>query len=154
MPKDWKEIPDDEILNFEDAHTAKMARYERIMQKKSIDSVHGLRDKLVGLMDTIYRASQGLKDKTDQLIQLYGGISRLQGRQQNILIGLSIIVAISTAVYTWITWQSVTAIREANEIQRQFLEFEKLRSGTQKTSNKAHKPGARITSPSTNELGR
>ena len=154
MPKDWKEIPDDEILNFEGADTAKMARYERIMQKKSIDAVLGLRDKLVGLMDTIYRASQGLKEKTDQLFLLYGEISRSQGRQQNILIGLSIVVAISTAVYTWITWQSVTAMREANEIQHQFLEFEKLRSGTQKVPNKELKPSARTTSPRTGELGR
>jgi hypothetical protein len=140
MTKDWKEIPDDEILNFEDAHTGKMARYERIMQKKSIEAVAGLRDKVTGLMETVYRASQGLQDKTNELMSLYEKISHTQGRQQKMLITLSIVVAVSTAAYTWITWQSVTAMREANEIQRQFLELEKFKPGTPSAPNKALKP--------------
>ena len=140
MVKDWKEIPDDEILNFEDAHTGKMARYERIMQKKSIEAVAGLRDKVTGLMETVHRASQGLQDKTNELMSLYGKISHAQGRQQKILITLSIVVAVSTAAYTWITWQSVTAMREANEIQRQFLELEKSKPRTPSTPNEAFKP--------------
>ncbi len=140
MQKDWKEIPDDEILNFEDAHTGKMARYERIMQKKSIEAVIGLRDKVTGLMETIYKASQGLQEKTTELISLYGKISHAQGRQQKILIVLSVVVAVSTAVYTLITWQSVAAMKEANEIQRQFLELEKSKSGTPNAPNKALKP--------------
>jgi len=140
MPKDWKEIPDDEILNFEDAHTGKMARYERIMQKKSIEAVIGLRDKVTGLMETIYKASQGLQEKTTELISLYGKISHAQGRQQKILIVLSVVVAVSTAVYTLITWQSVAAMKEANEIQRQFLKLEKSKSVTPNAPNKALKP--------------
>jgi len=63
MTKDWKEVSDDEILNFEGSQTAFMARYERIMQKRSTDAVIGLRDKLVGLMETIYRASLAFKTR-------------------------------------------------------------------------------------------
>lgn len=140
MPKNWNEIPDDEILNFEDAHTGKMARYERIMQQKSIQATIGLRDKVTGLMETIYRASQGLKEKTTDLISLYEKISNAQSRQQKILIALSIVIAASTSVYTVITWQSVATMREANEIQRQFLELEKSKSGTQNAPNKPLKP--------------
>ena len=69
MAKDWKDLTDDELLNFDDAHTATMSRYERIMQKRSIDALAGLRDKLVGLMETIYRASQGLQDRADKSLE-------------------------------------------------------------------------------------
>jgi len=131
MPKDWKEISDDEILNFDGSQTAIMARYERIMQKRSTDAVLGLRDKLTGLMETVYRASQGLQEKTDQLFGLYDRISRSQGRQQLALIVLSVVVALSTVAYTWITWQSVAAMRAANEIQKQVLELQKQSAGAQ-----------------------
>ena len=107
---------DDEILNFEEAHTAKMARYERIMEKKSIDALHDVRDKLMGLMETIYRASQGLQDKTDELLDLYDKFSKAQNRQQMLLIVLSVVIALSTVAYTAITWQSVSARREGNRI--------------------------------------
>ncbi len=125
MPKDWRDIADDEILNFEGTQTAIIARFERIMQKKSIDSLQGLRDNLTGLMEAIHRASQGLQAKTDELINLYGNISKAQGRQQSVLIALTVVLAISTALYTWTTWESVSAMREANEIQRQLLEPKK-----------------------------
>ncbi len=48
MPKDWKDITDDEVLNFEGAQTAIMARYERIMDKKAIDALMEVR---MGLFD-------------------------------------------------------------------------------------------------------
>lgn len=119
MSTDWKDISDDELLNFDGSQSKEViARYERIMQKRSID-------KITGLMETIYRASQGFQEKTDQLLALYNRISAAQSRQQCVLIFLSLVVAASTAAYTWITWQSVAATREANEIQRQLLEFQK-----------------------------
>lgn len=67
MAKDWKEITDDEILNFDEAHTGNMARYGRIMQKRSTDATLNLRDNVKGLVETIYRASQGLQEKTEHL---------------------------------------------------------------------------------------
>lgn len=125
MPKDWKEISDDEILNFDGPQTAQIARYERIMQKKSIDALHNVKEKISGLMETIHRTNQGLKEKTDELIGLYEKIAKAQNRQQNVLIALSIVVAVSTAVYTIIAWQSITAMKEANQIQKEFLELER-----------------------------
>ena len=125
MPKDWKEISADEMLNFDDAHTGTMARFDRIMQQKSIDTIDGLREKIVGLMETIYRASQALQEKADNLGKQIDQSSRSQVRQQNVLIALSIVVALSTVAYTWITWQSVVTLREANAIQLQLLGFQK-----------------------------
>jgi len=135
MPKDWKEISNDEILNFDGSQTAIMARYERIMQQRSTDAVVGLRDKVTGLMETIYRASQGIQEKTDKLLELYNRISASQSRQQTIVIVLTVVLAISTALYTWITWQSVAAMREANEIQRQALQLQKSSGATPTTPN-------------------
>jgi len=148
MPKDWKEISNDEILNFDGSQTAIMARYERIMQQRSTDAVIGLRDRITGLMETIYRASQGIQEKTDKLLELYNRISRSQARQQVVIIVLSVVVAFSTAAYTWITWQSVAAMREANEIQRQLLQLQTRSTAVQTAPNPtverdARKSGAR-----------
>lgn len=148
MPKDWKDISDDEILNFAGPQTAEIARYERIMQKRSIDAVVGLRDKVTGLMETVYRASQGFQEKSDKLLDLYERISKAQGRQQLVLVILTVVVAASTVAYTWITWQSVAAMREANEIQRQLLELQKPSAAKQIAPNTtvegdARKSGAR-----------
>ena len=137
MPKDWKDMTDDELLNFDGSQTALIARYERIMQKRSTDAVIGLETKLVGLMETIHRASQLLQEKADKLFSMYDSISRAQTRQQNILIVLSIVVAFSTAAYTWITWQSVAAMREANDIQRQLLQLQQSASAPQSAPNPA-----------------
>lgn len=142
MPKDWKDITNDEMLNFDGSQTAIMARYERIMQQRSTEAVTGLRDKVTGLMETIYRATQGLQEKTDKLLELYDRMSRSQARQQNVVIGLTVVLAFSTAIYTWITWQSVSVMREANEIQRQVLQLQKG-SGAQSAPIRAAEPDAR-----------
>lgn len=123
MATDWKDINEDEMLNSESLQPGPMARFERIMAKKSIDALHRVSDKLVGLMDAIYKANQGLQDKTDKLIDLYDNISKAQSRQQRLLIVLSVVIALSTVAYTAITWQSVSAMREGNRIQQEFLEL-------------------------------
>jgi uncharacterized protein HemX len=41
-----------------------------------------------------------------------------QTKLQRVTIALTVVIALSTVVYTWITWQSVQAQREANQIQR------------------------------------
>ncbi len=117
MPKDWKELTDEEMLNYEEANTSIMARYERIMQYRSIESTNLLKDKITALTDTIYRASQGIQDK-------YEVFSSSQAKQQNRIFWLTVVIALSTAVYTYITWQSVTAMNESNNIQKQSLQIE------------------------------
>lgn len=132
MNSEWKNVTDDEILNFMGTRdNPNTARYERILQKRMTDATSELNDKLVGLMQTIYRASQGLQEKSDQFFSLYTQISQSQGQQRRVIIILSIVVAVSTAAYTWITWQSVVAVREANEIQKQVLTLQKQFSAAQ-----------------------
>ena len=146
MDSDWKNVTDDEILNFmgtrENPNTA---RIERILQKRMTDATIELKDRLTGLMETIYRASQGLQEKSDQLMSLYARMSRSQGRQQVVLIILSVVVAASTAAYTWITWQSVVAMREANEIQKQLLALQKQSATSQGASSTVSRGSLRGT---------
>lgn len=127
MPKDWKEIDTDEVLNFEGPQTAQIARYERIMQQRNIEATNLLKDKVTGLTETIYRASQGIQEK-------YDAYSSSQTKQQNIIIALTVVIALSTAVYTFITWQSVSAMKESNNIQKQLLQ---LKLEKQKEHNKS-----------------
>lgn len=138
MPKNWDEIDINDMLNFTDARTGKMAQYGRIMQHQLTNSVSILSEKLVGVMETIYKAHQGLKEKADGLqnvyteisekqIDSYRRIAESQTRLQKWLIALTFIIALSTVAYVFITWKSVTAIKESNEIQRQFLEIENIK---------------------------
>jgi len=133
MAKKWDEIDIDEVLNFNEAHTGKMAQYERIMQHRLTDAVSILSDKLIGVMETIYRAHQGLKGKADDLQTAYEEISKKQmdsykqisdsqSRLQKWIIVLTFIIAISTVAYVFITWKSVSAIQESNVIQRKTVE--------------------------------
>jgi len=149
MPRDWKEISDDELLNFEEGHTGLMARYERIMQQRSINSLTELRDKLTGLIETMYRASQGMKEKTDELIKLYDNFAKSQSRQQLFIIILTVVIAASTTAYTFITWQSVSAMHDANRIQTQLLELEREKLKLDKAHNKSlNLTGAKDAPPS------
>ena len=56
------------------------------MQQHSIEATNQLSDKITGLMETIYRASQGIQNK-------YDAYSRSQSKQQNIIIALTIVIA-------------------------------------------------------------
>ena len=122
--------------------------WERRLAQRATEAVNRLGDKVKGLMETIYRASQGIQEKTDKLLDLYNKISQSQGRQQKIVIALTVVLAISTVAYTWITWQSVSAMRDANEIQRQLLHLQQTSSVRQTAPNRtvesdARKSGAR-----------
>jgi hypothetical protein len=121
VPKDWRQISDDEILNFDGPQTAEIARYERIMRQRSVEATRSLRDGLAGLMETIYRASQLLKERADALLNEQKASAATQGRQQKLVIALTVVIAAATAMYTWITWESVKAMREGNAIQKELL---------------------------------
>lgn len=125
MPKDWKDLTDDEILNFDGAHTAKMSQYDRIMRQKNIMALNSLRDKVAGLIETIYRASQGTQKKAENLISLFEKSAKSQSRQQIMIIFLTVVIVVCTISYTLITYQSVSAMRDSNRIQIQMLELEK-----------------------------
>jgi hypothetical protein len=57
-----------------------------------------------------------------------------QSKLQSVTIALTVVIARSTVAYTWITWQSVQAQREANQIQREARATE-TKSTVQATSN-------------------
>ena len=137
MAEDWKDISDDTILNYSGGPNdpAVSDRYQRILQKRSTDAVHALNDKLTGLIKTVDRASQGLKEKTDELLALYDRISKLQSSQQRVLIALSLALVLCTAGYVWINWKSVSAMREANGIQQQLLEIQYRQLGRKTVPN-------------------
>ena len=127
-----------------------------------------LAKKLDGMVDTIESAAGRLEDKADKVSTGLGGLAesfhwaaerlhavasdasarydafaRSQARQQQIVLALTIVIAASTASYTWITWKSVVAQRQGNEIQRQLLELQKRPSA----ANPASRPPA--TAPAT-----
>jgi len=54
-------------------------------------------------------------------------------RFSRLLFALNFVIAASTMLYTWITWQSVRAMREGNEIQQQILQLQKPSVTTQST---------------------
>jgi hypothetical protein len=125
MPRDWKDLTDEEVLNFDGPQTAEIARYDRILQKRSIDAMLALTSGLSGLGDTIYKMHQGLKDKADEAFKIYERESRAEARRQKSVVWLTIVIAVSTVVYTGITAASVLATRQANQIQRDALDWQK-----------------------------
>ena len=98
MGSNWKNISDDELLD-QTSINDKPGQHARILQKRSTDA-------MTRLTETIDRASQ------------------VQSRQQWVLIVLSLALVLCTAAYVWITWESVSTMREANEIQRRLLEIQ------------------------------
>lgn len=67
--------------------------------------------------------------KTDELLSLYKQFAESQRRQQvSVVVILSVVITVATALCTWITWESVAARREANELQKQLIELQ--RAGT------------------------
>lgn len=140
---------DDERLQIAVPHSRfAKEELERRRTERATEAVIRLGDKVTGLMETIDRASQGIQQKTDKLFDLYNRISRSQARQQKVVIGLTLVLAASTAFYTWITWQSVSAMREANQIQRQLLQLQQASNAMQTAPNRtvepdAHKHGVR-----------
>ncbi len=51
-------ISDEELLNYEDAQTATMDRYRRIMQHRNNEVMLQVARQLRGVSETVYRASQ------------------------------------------------------------------------------------------------
>ncbi len=121
MARDWKQIDIDEILNFDEAHTGRMAQYERIMRHREIEALHSVRAGLFDVKKTIHQTSDRLEKRLEVLEGLQANAAKTQGMLQRITIALTVVIALATVTYTWVTWQAVQAQREANEIQEQVL---------------------------------
>jgi hypothetical protein len=125
MPKDWKDVTDEEVLNFDGSQPAIIARYERIMDKKTIDALMEVRAGLFDVKKSMHIVTDKLEARLieSENIQREAAIS--QNKLQRVTIWLTVAIALSTVVYTWITWQSVQAQREANKILGEAREAEK-----------------------------
>lgn len=119
MPKDWNDLTDDEILNFDGSQTAIIARYERIMDKKTIDALMEVRMGLFDVKKSMHVVTDKLGARLIEAEKIQKEAATSQSKLQRVTIALTVVIALSTVVYTWITWQSVQAQREANQIQRE-----------------------------------
>lgn len=134
MPKDWKDITDDEVLNFDGSQTAIIARYERIMDKKTIDALMEVRMGLFDVKKSMHIVTDILEARLIEAEKIQKEAATSQYKLQRVTIALTVVIALSTVVYTWITWQSVQAQREANKIQREAREVE-VKTKVQEPSN-------------------
>ncbi len=121
MPKDWKEISDDELLNFNGPQTAEIARYQRIMEQKTFTALMEVRAGLFDVKRSMHVVTDKLVDRFVEFEKTQKDAAASQRVLQGVAIALTIVIALSTVVYTWITWQTVQAQREANQIQREAL---------------------------------
>jgi hypothetical protein len=136
MLKDWKEITDDELLNFDGSQTAIIARYERIMAKKTIDALMEVRMGMHDVKKSMHTVTDKLEARLLETEKIQKEVASSQGKLQRATIALTAVIALSTVFYTWITWQSVKAQREANQIQREARNTE-TKTTVQQPSNPA-----------------
>jgi hypothetical protein len=133
VPKSWKQITDDEILDYDDAHTGQVARYERIMQHRSNVEMHNLSRMLQGVMETIHTTAQLVSDKADVAMQKYDEAAREQKKQQTAMKWLTTVLAVATVCYTAINGVAVYQSWRANELQAQAADARSTRAGIRPT---------------------
>ena len=119
MPKDWKELTDDDLLNYEGPLTAQIARYDRIMAKKMHDALQNVWGGLFDVKKTMHSSTAKIEVRLTESEKIQRKAAASQTTLQGVTIALTVVIALSTVVYTWITGQSVQAQREANQIQRE-----------------------------------
>ncbi len=68
MTRDWKDISIETVLNNETANTAEMGRYDRILQHRSTEATNGLANRLQGVIETIYNASQLAEKRAEKVL--------------------------------------------------------------------------------------
>ena len=121
MLKDWKEITNDELLNFDGPQTAQIARYERIMRQRTVDALGQVWAGLFDVKKSLHIVGDKFEARMQEAEKIQRESSASQSRVQSVTACLTVVLALATVVYTWITWQSVQAQREANTIQREAL---------------------------------
>ena len=121
--KNWNEISDDELLNDAGAGDkfGQLMRYDRIMLNKTVVAL----DNLWGGLFDLKKALHAVTDKIDARLasaeQTQKEAAASANKLQGIVVALTIVIAVCTIAYTWITWESVQAQREANQIQRESM---------------------------------
>jgi len=118
VSRDWKELSDDHLLNFDGSQPNLIAQYERIMAKKTIAALMEVRMGLFDVKKSMHMVTDKLEARLLEAEKIQKEAASSQGRLQAVTIALTVVIAAATVVYTWITWQSVQAQRESNQIQR------------------------------------
>lgn len=142
MTKDFKNIEIDEILNYDRPETAVMARYERIMQHRTIEAMNGLSgrldgviDKLTGVMGTIHNVGQLAQEKAEQAIAATQEASASQKKQQNAMRWLTAVLVICTLAYTAINAWVAYEMHQGNEIQKEVANAAKAQADAAREAN-------------------
>ena len=122
MTQPWERITDDELLNYDRPNTAEIAQYDRIMTHKLRSTIMLLNQ---GLSSALAQTNQRIHDESGKIIRSNLEIAKSQERLQRWSVILSIVIAVATSAYVWVTYLSVAAAREANTIQREMLTFQR-----------------------------
>lgn len=85
----------------------------------SQDSLEILKTELTNLANRIGGSTDRIVGVGNTLITRLGKQYNAQSRHQRAIIALTVVIALATICYTFVTWLSVKAMREANEIHRQ-----------------------------------
>ncbi len=80
----WKDLNEDDILNYQEATTGLMAQYDRIMNRK-------LRDSIIELTNTFQKQSDDLKKSID-------GFNKTSGTLSERLCWLNVILVVLTLI--------------------------------------------------------
>ena len=97
----------------------------------SRDSLESLKTELTNLATRIGKSTDRIVGVGNNLVTSLEKQSNAQSRYQKTIIVLTIVIALATTCYTYVTWLSVQAMREANEIQRQRIQTTSVSSKTQ-----------------------
>lgn len=122
MPTSWKDIELDQILDFEEAHTGKMARFDRIVRKYEINALGQVWAGLHDLKKTLAESATNLASKIEALEKAQRDAAKAESRLQKVAVSLTVVIAIATVIYTVVTWRSVEAQIESNRLQAKAVE--------------------------------
>jgi hypothetical protein len=114
---DWKKIKIDAILNYTDANTGQMNRYDRIMRQYEIEALSNVRAGLFDLKKSVHHVGSSLAERIESFENATTKATQRQGKLQVVTVWLTIVIALSAVGYTWVTWESVQVQRESNRIQ-------------------------------------
>ena len=124
MSKKYTDIPIEEILDWEGPDTAKISRYERIMQHRTNEAMNGLSNRLEGVIgkiedsaQTIQTASERMIQRADAAIGRADAATAEQRIQQRTTKTLTLALVGCTAVYTLASLFATCQGYKANAIQ-------------------------------------
>ena len=100
------------------------------MRFKEIDALFQVHGGLFDLKRALFQVTEKLEERLGGLGQLQEKTAAAQRRLQKIALALTVVIALATVSYTWVTWQTVRMQQEANEIQREALAL-RLESGVE-----------------------